>query len=96
MPLHFAKPLLRSAPFCHILLRSSGVPQAALADTRFQLHSRMTGLTPIVLDLDGVIVESNLIGADISVSSPEEFGAFMKTEREKWARVIKAAGIRRE
>ena len=56
----------------------------------------MTGLTPIVLDLDGVIVESNLIGADISGSSPEEFGAFMKTEREKWARVIKAAGIRRE
>jgi tripartite-type tricarboxylate transporter receptor subunit TctC len=36
------------------------------------------------------------VGAEISVSSPEEFGAFMKAEREKWARVIKAAGIRAE
>jgi len=36
------------------------------------------------------------LGADISASSPEEFGAFMKAEREKWARVIKAAGIRAE
>ncbi|HTD91811.1 MAG TPA: tripartite tricarboxylate transporter substrate binding protein [Burkholderiales bacterium] len=36
------------------------------------------------------------LGADISVSSPEEFGAFIKAEREKWARVIKAAGLRAE
>jgi tripartite-type tricarboxylate transporter receptor subunit TctC len=36
------------------------------------------------------------LGADISASPPEEFGAFMKAEREKWARVIKAAGIRAE
>ncbi|MEQ1773299.1 MAG: tripartite tricarboxylate transporter substrate binding protein [Burkholderiales bacterium] len=36
------------------------------------------------------------VGAEISASSPEEFGAFMKAEREKWARVIKAAGIRAE
>jgi tripartite-type tricarboxylate transporter receptor subunit TctC len=36
------------------------------------------------------------LGADISASSPEEFGTFMKAEREKWARVIKAAGIRAE
>lgn len=36
------------------------------------------------------------VGAEISASSPEEFGAFMKAEREKWARVIKSAGIRAE
>ena len=36
------------------------------------------------------------VGAEISASSPEEFGAFMKAEREKWARVIKAARIRAE
>ena len=36
------------------------------------------------------------VGAEISAGSPEEFGAFLKAEREKWARVIKAAGIRGE
>ena len=34
------------------------------------------------------------LGADISASTPEEFGSFLKAEREKWARVFKAAGIR--
>ncbi|HTE14363.1 MAG TPA: tripartite tricarboxylate transporter substrate binding protein [Burkholderiales bacterium] len=33
-------------------------------------------------------------GADIIASTPEEFGAYIKSETEKWARVIKAAGIK--
>ena len=33
-------------------------------------------------------------GADIVASTPEEFGAYIKSETEKWARVIKAAGIK--
>jgi len=33
-------------------------------------------------------------GADVVASSPGEFGAFMKSETAKWARVIKEAGIR--
>lgn len=32
-------------------------------------------------------------GLDLKVSSPEEFGAYMKSEFEKWAKVIKDAGI---
>ena len=32
-------------------------------------------------------------GADIVASTPEAFGTYIKSETEKWARVIKAAGI---
>ncbi len=33
-------------------------------------------------------------GADIVASTPEAFGAYIKSETEKWTRVIKAAGIK--
>ncbi len=33
-------------------------------------------------------------GTDPVGNSPEEFGAFMKSESAKWARVIKEASIR--
>jgi tripartite-type tricarboxylate transporter receptor subunit TctC len=32
-------------------------------------------------------------GLDLKVSSQEEFGAYIKSEFDKWARVIKTAGI---
>ena len=32
-------------------------------------------------------------GLEVRTSTPEEFGAYMKSEFEKWAKVIKAAGI---
>lgn len=35
-------------------------------------------------------------GAEVMGGSPQEFGSFYRTEIEKWARVIKAAGIRLE
>lgn len=35
------------------------------------------------------------MGAEIVASSPEEFNEFLETEVEKWAKVIKTAGIRR-
>lgn len=33
------------------------------------------------------------LGSDPEVSTPEQFGAFLKTESEKWARAAKRAGI---
>ncbi len=36
------------------------------------------------------------MGADAVGNSPEQFAAFLKTEMAKWARVVKAAGIRSE
>jgi tripartite-type tricarboxylate transporter receptor subunit TctC len=35
-------------------------------------------------------------GADMIVSTPDELASYMKSETEKWARVIKAAGIKPE
>ena len=36
------------------------------------------------------------MGADVVGSTPEEFGAFMRAESAKWARLIKEANIRAE
>src|SRR5215475_14575244 len=34
------------------------------------------------------------LGVDAKISSPQEFAAFLARERDKWAAVIKAAGVR--
>jgi len=34
------------------------------------------------------------LGVDAKISSPPEFAAFLARERDKWAAVIKAAGVR--
>ena len=36
------------------------------------------------------------LGTDVSGSTAEEFGAFLKSEREKWARVVKISGAKVE
>jgi tripartite-type tricarboxylate transporter receptor subunit TctC len=35
-------------------------------------------------------------GAEVIASTPEEFGAYIRAETEKWAKVVKAAGIKPE
>jgi tripartite-type tricarboxylate transporter receptor subunit TctC len=35
-------------------------------------------------------------GAEVIASTPEVFGAYIRAETEKWARVAKAAGIKPE
>jgi len=35
-------------------------------------------------------------GAEVKGTTPEEFGAFIKTERERWGKVIRAAGVKAE
>jgi tripartite-type tricarboxylate transporter receptor subunit TctC len=35
-------------------------------------------------------------GAEAGSGSPEDFGVFFRAEIEKWAKVIKAAGIKLE
>jgi tripartite-type tricarboxylate transporter receptor subunit TctC len=36
------------------------------------------------------------LGMDIAGGSAEEFGAFLKSERDKWARVVKLSGAKVE
>ena len=38
----------------------------------------------------------NQIGFDVVASSPEEFGAFMKAEVERWTRVVGKGNIKPE
>jgi tripartite-type tricarboxylate transporter receptor subunit TctC len=38
----------------------------------------------------------NSLGLDVVASTPEEFGAYIKSETEKWAKVIKTMGIKPE
>ena len=33
-------------------------------------------------------------GVEVAPSTPEEFGAYMRSEHDKWAKVIKTAGIK--
>jgi tripartite-type tricarboxylate transporter receptor subunit TctC len=35
-------------------------------------------------------------GLEIAMKGPDEFGAYLKAESEKWGKVIRAAGIRVE
>ena len=35
-------------------------------------------------------------GTEIVAGTPEEFGAYLRAETEKWAKVVKAAGIKPE
>jgi tripartite-type tricarboxylate transporter receptor subunit TctC len=37
---------------------------------------------------------ANQMGADVAALGPDEFGHFMKSESEKWIKVIKAANLR--
>ena len=36
------------------------------------------------------------MGADVIGSTPDQFGAFMKSESTKWGNVIREAGIKAE
>lgn len=47
-----------------------------------------------VLALADVREKFSGMGATVVGDSPQEFGAYMRAESEKWAKVIKAAGIK--
>jgi tripartite-type tricarboxylate transporter receptor subunit TctC len=34
------------------------------------------------------------LGADVVASTPEQFGTIQRADLERWAKVVKAAGIR--
>ena len=57
---------------------------------------RLNAETVRILKLPDVRERLLGMGAEIHGSTPEEFGAFEKTEIEKWAKVIKSANVRLE
>jgi tripartite-type tricarboxylate transporter receptor subunit TctC len=70
------------------LLAPAGVPQEILA----RVHRDAVAS----LRLPEVVKRLANDGADVVAGTPEEFGAFIRAETIKWAKVAKAAGIKPE
>ncbi len=68
------------------MLLPAGTPRAVIA----RLHAEIVKAMNIPEIREKLIVQ----GTDPVGSTPEEFGAFMKAETIKWARVVKEANIR--
>jgi len=71
------------------LLAPAGTPAAVIK----KLHAEVARILALP-DLKAIYVSGGLEA--IASSSPAEFGALIQTDRDKWAKVIKAANIRIE
>ncbi len=68
------------------------VPSATPKDLIARIHGDFTR----VLQEKEIRDRISGMGADVVANSPEQFAAFWRNESEKWARVIKEAGIKAE
>ena len=68
----------------------------APAATPRDIVNKLHGLVARALQSADVRQRLQVDGADPVGSSPEEFAAFIRAETAKWAKVVKAAGIRQE
>jgi tripartite-type tricarboxylate transporter receptor subunit TctC len=72
----------------HGMLAPSGTPRAIIE----RIHSEAAK----AVHRQEVITRLARDGTEAVGSSPQEFGAFLRSERDKWAKVAKAANIRGE
>ena len=70
------------------LLAPTGTPKEIIA--------RLNREAVAVLRTPEIVARLANDGAEVVASTPEEFGAWLRTETEKWAKVAKAAGIKPE
>jgi tripartite-type tricarboxylate transporter receptor subunit TctC len=70
------------------LLAPTGTP----ADILARVHKEAVA----ALRLPDVVTRLNNDGAEVVASTPEQFGAFLRAETLKWAKLAKAAGIKPE
>ena len=68
------------------LVAPAGLPR----DITMRVHKEAT----TIFRLPEIVARLANEGSQVVASTPEEFGAFMRVETEKWARVAKAAGIK--
>jgi tripartite-type tricarboxylate transporter receptor subunit TctC len=68
----------------------------APAGTPYDSVVRLNLAVAKVLNAPEVRERLMLVGAEPLVDAPDEFRAYLRTEVEKWARVVKASGIRAE
>jgi tripartite-type tricarboxylate transporter receptor subunit TctC len=67
------------------MMTLTGVPPAVIA--------RLNAETNRILKTEEVRARLLAIGLEPAVSTPQEFGAYIRTERVKWARVVRESGI---
>ena len=68
------------------VLGPMGLPQDVVVKLNGEVHR--------VLALPEVKERLASQGAEVLISTPQEFGAFIVSETEKWARVVKISGAR--
>ena len=67
------------------MLAPTGTPPAVIA--------RLNAETNRILQIEEVRTRLLAIGLEPAVSRPQEFGDYIRTERAKWAKVVKESGI---
>ena len=78
------------------LVVTSWQAAAAPARTPQDVVARLSNAMVKALRSPEVSERMNQIGFDVVASSPDEFGAFMKAEVERWTRVVQKGGIKPE
>jgi tripartite-type tricarboxylate transporter receptor subunit TctC len=66
------------------------VPAATPQDIIARLHAAVTK----ILKQPDVVQQLESAGFQVRISTPEDYGVHMRREVEKWAKVVKAAGMR--
>lgn len=67
---------------------------AAPAKTPREVVARLHDATVKALRSKDVLERMTQLGFDVVANTPDEFGAFMKTEVERWAKVVERGGIK--
>ena len=78
------------------LVVTSWQAAAAPAKTPKEIVARLNDAMVKALRSPDVAQRMQQIGFDVVASSPEEFGAFMKDEVERWTRVVQKGNIKPE
>lgn len=68
------------------VLGPAGLPKGMVAKLNGEIHR--------ILTLPDVKERLASQGAEVLTSTPQEFGAFIVSETEKWAKVVKFSGAR--
>jgi tripartite-type tricarboxylate transporter receptor subunit TctC len=68
----------------------------APAGTPATIVSRLSNESAKVLRHPDITSKLGALGADVAPSSPEDFARFVREEIARWAKVVKAIGIKPE
>jgi tripartite-type tricarboxylate transporter receptor subunit TctC len=70
------------------VLAPAGTPRSVVV----RLHAELVKS----LKMPDVVQRLDALGFEIAGTTPEQFGAYMRSETGKWAKVVKASGARPE